>query len=376
MSHRGLSFSVAGPMLSLVLGFVLTGAQRAEAQALEKLSEFLQKNQNQSDELPPPAKGGQRAAPPTTEDSKTVPDAETPASERIYLGLEAEPAVEGIGVRVATVTRDSPAWKAGFKVEDRILGVNGFAIGNIDNMVEQLGKTRPGQSVNFLIQRDGKNRELVAVLMNAELADKIQNRPINPGNGPAWLGVTSSDLTNSFREQFGIAPFRGAAVTQVVTGSPAYQGGIRPGDVVVEAAGRPVDTAADLQRWVEQSKPGDQAQIVFFRGAGRQTAKIVLTSDPQLQPPTPQTAKPAFPAVKPLNNANPGTKVAKPLPVDPTLNPNANPPLVLEPQQPANERELALEAEIVELRKQLAEAQAKLAETKQQLDNILRALKD
>lgn len=75
-----------------------------------------------------------------------------PADRRIYLGLEAEELTGGgIGVRVTNITKDSPAWKAGFKVGDRI--INGFAIANLEDMVKQLGKTSPGETVRFLVSR-------------------------------------------------------------------------------------------------------------------------------------------------------------------------------------------------------------------------------
>jgi membrane-associated protease RseP (regulator of RpoE activity) len=192
-----------------------------------------------------------------------------------------------------------------------------------------------------------------------------------------------------------------------VNGSPAYKAGIRPGDAIVEIAGRPVETAAELQRWVESGKPGDQAQVIYFRGASRQTAKIVLSVDPQsvaTQPTTPRVqAFPKTPNIASLGIASPGIGPAKPGPAArPTLAPAQLPPGQLPPAQlqpgqlagqtdpnmplvlgdqnsPANQpspREAALEAEVVRLRKELADAQTKLAETKQQLDNILKALKD
>ncbi|MFO0942237.1 MAG: PDZ domain-containing protein [Pirellulales bacterium] len=397
--------------LAITVGF----ASWQPALAQDSLSSILNLPQLRgSDELPPPrpatgqsAQSGLSVQVPTPAQAQAQPQQSEPASERIYLGLDAEPPLEGIGVRVATVTKDSPAWKAGFKVDDRILGINGFAIGKLDDMVDQLAKTRPGQSVNFLVRRELRNIELIAVLMNADVADQIQNQAATLTSSPAWLGVTAHDLSGSFRDQFGLGAFRGAAVSQVVNGSPAYKAGIRPGDAIVEIAGRPVETAADLQRWVESGKPGDQAQVIYFRGASRQTAKIVLSIDPQsvaTQPATPRVQ--AFP--KTPNIASPGIGPTKPGPaVGPTVAPAQLPPAQLLPAQmppgqlppgqlagqtdpnmplvlgdqnvPANQpsqREAALEAEVVRLRKELADAQTKLAETKQQLDNILKALKD
>lgn len=405
----------------------------AQGQVSDSLANLLNLPQTQTqtqiqDELPPPARPSataKPAAPAPAVPAQAVPTQETPdeipASERIYLGLEAEQAAEGIGVLVTSVTKDSPAWKAGFRIEDRILGINGFAIGKMDDMVEQLAKTRPGQSVNFLVNREGRNAALIAVLMNAELADGIQTKAPTKANIPAWLGVTAHDLSNVFRDQFGIAAYQGAAVTQVVNGSPAYQGGIRPGDAITEIGGRAVESAAEVQRWIESSKPGDQAQIVFYRGNKRESVKVVLVGDPQFLASQPPSQKPpAFPrnatglgparpgpAVDPNGRPNiapgvngggntsgnttadpdsplmlTGPKTPPPIPTNPALganDPNALPGTMAPTNdgsvQPT-EREVALEAEVAKLRKELADSQAKLAEMKLQLDNILKALRD
>lgn len=408
----------------------------AQGQVSDSLANLLNLPQTQTqaqvqDELPPPARSSaapkpaapKPAAPapavPAQAPTQETPD-EIPASERIYLGLEAEQAAEGIGVLVTSVNKDSPAWKAGFRIDDRILGINGFAIGKMDDMVEQLSKTRPGQSVNFLVNREGRNAELVAVLMNAELADRIQTKAPTKANVPAWLGVTAHDLSNVFRDQFGIAAYQGAAVTQVVNGSPAYQGGIRPGDAITEIGGRAVESAAEVQRWIESSKPGDQAQIVFYRGNKRESVKVVLVGDPQFLASQPQSQKPpAFPrnstglgparpgpAVDPTGRPNgasgvnvggnaasnstadpnsplmlTGPKTPPPIPTNPALanDTNALPgqtALTSDGSVQPTEREVALEAEVAKLRKELADSQAKLAEMKLQLDNILKALRD
>ncbi len=400
----------------------------AQGQVSESLANLLNLPQTQTqtqpqDELPPPARPSvpRPANPaPTVPAQQGAPD-EIPASERIYLGLEAEQAAEGIGVLVTSVTKDSPAWKAGFRIDDRILGINGFAIGKMDDMVEQLAKTRPGQSVNFLVNREGRNAALIAVLMNAELADGIQTKAPTKANIPAWLGVTAHDLSNVFRDQFGIAAYQGAAVTQVVNGSPAYQAGIRPGDAITEIGSRAVESAAEVQRWVESAKPGDRAQIVFYRGNTRQSVNVVLVGDPQFLASQPPSQKPpAFPrnstglgparpgpAVDQTGRPNvagganaggtssgnttadpnaplmlTGPKTPPPIPTNPALgaidpnatpnNPISNPTASAQP----TERELALEAEVAKLRKELADSQAKLAEMKLQLDNILKALRD
>lgn len=223
------------------------------------------------------------AMPPTTEGN-------SPASGgQIYLGLEAEETIDGgIGVRVSNVTRDSPAWKAGFEVGDRILAVNGFAIANLSGLVEQLTQTRPGDSVRFLVNRLGRNLTLTAVLMDSQLAAALRGSPSvedfeSESLGNSYLGVRVNDLTSAFRSQFGISVYRGAAVSEVAAGSPASQVGIRAGDAIVEAGGRPIESADDLLSWVASTRPGQQAELIVYRGNFARSVELVLSAAPGSQ---------------------------------------------------------------------------------------------
>ena len=225
-------------------------------------------------------------------------------SGRIYLGLEAEEITGGgIGVRVTRVTENSPAWKGGIRVGDRISAVNGFAITNLDSMVEQLGKTSPGETVRFLVNRNDRNLQLVAVLMDAALAANIAGEPLPLGQRPAsgsalpmdgplapgaegsepWLGLTFSDLSSEFRKQFGLSVFRGAAVTSVAHQSPAAKVGIMAGDAITSVAGLPIETGRDLMLWLDTARAGQTVQIGYQRGSLPRTATITLEVTPEFR---------------------------------------------------------------------------------------------
>ncbi len=79
-------------------------------------------------------------------------------------GLEAESVIGGgIGARVLSITENSPAWRAGFKANDIILAIDGFAISNLDTMVDRLALRRPGDTIKVLLLRGTRNVELTAV---------------------------------------------------------------------------------------------------------------------------------------------------------------------------------------------------------------------
>jgi S1-C subfamily serine protease len=68
----------------------------------------------------------------------------------------------------------------------------------------------------------------------------------------------------------------GAYVATVLPGSPAEQGGLLPGDVIVGINGGPISSYQEVTGLVAQSRVGDQMQIDFLRGGQRLTATVAL----------------------------------------------------------------------------------------------------
>jgi serine protease Do len=85
-----------------------------------------------------------------------------------------------------------------------------------------------------------------------------------------WLGVQVQTLTPEIADALGIASPRGALVAAVTPGAPADRAGLRPGDVVVGFAGRPVARMRDLPRLVAATAPGRRADLRLLR-RGRET---------------------------------------------------------------------------------------------------------
>ncbi|TAM83046.1 MAG: trypsin-like serine protease [Jatrophihabitans sp.] len=71
---------------------------------------------------------------------------------------------------------------------------------------------------------------------------------------------------------------QGAYLEQVIPGGAADRAGLRNGDVIVVADGRPVLTFDQLMVLVQQHQPGDTMDVMYFRGADKRTASITLGS--------------------------------------------------------------------------------------------------
>jgi S1-C subfamily serine protease len=116
----------------------------------------------------------------------------------------------------------------------------------------------------------------------------------------AWVGVTTQTVTPRLAERFGYGAERGAAIQDVVDGSPAEEAGlrggrsredfdgvaIRPGgDLIVAIDEIEVENADDVVRVIaEQLLPGQTTTFTIMRGSERRRVDLVLAERPQNPP--------------------------------------------------------------------------------------------
>jgi S1-C subfamily serine protease len=80
-----------------------------------------------------------------------------------------------------------------------------------------------------------------------------------------WIGVEPADLSPELIETFGVQAKRGVLITGVLQNGPAAQAGVRPGDVIVEVAGKQVANVSELLSSVAALKPGTAAKFRVLR---------------------------------------------------------------------------------------------------------------
>jgi len=74
----------------------------------------------------------------------------------------------------------------------------------------------------------------------------------------------------------GATEVSGVRLTGVRAESPADKAGMKPGDVIVEFAGKPVKDLYGYTDALYAQKPGDVVDVVILRGAERKTVKVTL----------------------------------------------------------------------------------------------------
>lgn len=91
-----------------------------------------------------------------------------------------------------------------------------------------------------------------------------------------WLGVTIQDVDQALAESFGLEKPAGALVAQVTEGSPAADGGIKTGDVILSFNSEDVSLSADLPPLVGNTEVGRAAEVVVLRDRVRLTLSVVI----------------------------------------------------------------------------------------------------
>jgi serine protease Do len=91
-----------------------------------------------------------------------------------------------------------------------------------------------------------------------------------------WLGVQIQAVTPQLAESFNLEDARGALVSQVLPDTPAAEGGLERGDVIVEFNGQPISEWRDLPIVVANTPVDEKAKVTLFRGGKRKTLHVQI----------------------------------------------------------------------------------------------------
>jgi S1-C subfamily serine protease len=219
------------------------------------------------------------------------------------------------GAEVTSIDHDGPACKAGMKMHDVILQMNGQAIENEEQLRRMLRDVPVGRSVSFVVSRDGQTQTMTLTTADRKtlglhaweqhytvpapgpsgfVGGGIYSPDNNPKPAPAQkehkdlLGTEDIVLSSSFTgaklevmgrqlaEFFGATDGAGLLVRSVDGNSPAEEAGLKAGDVVVKINSVSVANGNDWTKTVHDNR-GKPVPIVVLRDKHEQT--LTLTPD-------------------------------------------------------------------------------------------------
>ncbi len=179
------------------------------------------------------------------------------------------------GVMISNVTKGGPAEKAGMKVEDIIVGMNGKPIKDGDELLARVSETPVGSSTTITVDREGKKLDLKVKVEDRDEVFKDDPRwarrrketevETKVEGTPAKFGIHIREVSDAERAGMKLDDKRGVTVTQVLPGSFAEEIGLQEKDVIVSINRQPVYSPDDIRRLQGNLKPGSAVAFRVMR---------------------------------------------------------------------------------------------------------------
>ena len=143
-------------------------------------------------------------------------------------------------------------------------GSAGSAVVDLEGRLLGVNVARMGDGLSLALPAGEALRERVDALARGE------------GRGGRRLGVALAPpgMARRLRRAVGLPEIDGLLVRSVEAGAPAERAGLREGDLIVAAAGRPVSRAGELRAALEGSPANSPLELTIVRGVEERPAVV------------------------------------------------------------------------------------------------------
>ncbi|MEG6506168.1 DegQ family serine endoprotease [Nitratidesulfovibrio sp. 1201_IL3209] len=181
----------------------------------------------------------------------TIQDVDEATARALGLG-------EPRGALVGSVMPGEPADKAGLKPGDIVLKVDGDDVADSSQLLRRIAALKPGDTTKLILWRSGQTKT-VNLTLGERTAEHLTAQRGEPGpeksgkeQAAASLGMSVRPVSAEDARNLKLEEARGLLVVAVEGGKPAAEADIRAGDIILLANLKPVNTAADLTKIIEQ----------------------------------------------------------------------------------------------------------------------------
>ncbi|MGD9386394.1 MAG: DegQ family serine endoprotease [Thioalkalispiraceae bacterium] len=150
------------------------------------------------------------------------------------------------GAVITQVIPGSAAEKAGLQTGDVVIELNGKLIDDATDVRNVIGLLRIGDKVRIKVLRDGKTKSMVATVGEMDVA-----RQTGKAFHAKLQGAQFGDIEPGSRLYGRI---EGVVVLDVENGSPAWQAGLRKGDVITSANRKKIKSLAEFKAAIKDSR--------------------------------------------------------------------------------------------------------------------------
>jgi len=143
--------------------------------------------------------------------------------------------------------------------QDVVIEFNGQPVEDDRELQSKVYQTPANTKVDFLVVRNGEKTSVPVTLGELKEHSLISQQELRQ------CGISFAKMTDALAQRLGLPDSSGLIVLRVIPGCPAFEGGLRFGDVLKEAEGSKVYSEADFYRLYSKLKPGQQMMLKVFR---------------------------------------------------------------------------------------------------------------
>lgn len=169
------------------------------------------------------------------------------------------------GAYIAGVIEGSAGEQAGLKAGDAVVGVDGREIRSSAELLEFVGRKRPGDKITLQIRREGKELSKEVILKNQDGSTELLAR-IEPGSIKSVLGAEMVAIDSELATKLGIAG--GVKVLKLNPGLITQQVEMKEGFIITKVDGKAVKTPEDVERVISSKRGGILLEGIYEGESG------------------------------------------------------------------------------------------------------------
>jgi serine protease DegQ len=179
------------------------------------------------------------------------------------------------------------------------LGRNHLGINTFENFIQTDAAINPGNSGGALVDTQGHllgintaiysrsggslgiGFAIPVTTVKTVMESIIRNGQVVRG----WIGVEPQDITPELADSFGLQKTSGTIIAGVLKGGPADKAGVKPGDILLSVADKPVPDTISMLNLVAQLTPGDKVKVTVLRKSRETQLDLTVGKRPRMKQP-------------------------------------------------------------------------------------------
>jgi len=175
------------------------------------------------------------------------------------------------GALVASVSDKGPAQLGGIEPGDVILSFDGKKVADMRHLPRLVAESTVGKTVPVTVWRKRKETTLQVKVAKLDETEQVaakepakEQPPTADKSTVTTLGLTLSNITPELKDKFSLTDEKGVVVVDVTKDSAAAEKGLKPGDVIMEAAQEEIKSTSQVTGKIDEAKRSGRKSILLL----------------------------------------------------------------------------------------------------------------